>query len=149
MTQFALEPVTPGLIVEIEPLLQQHWREIAHFQDIPLRPDWEFYLSAKTIRVFTARQFGELVGYAVFFVSANKHYTTSLQAVQDILYVHPSKRGTLLGVRLISYCDAALRDCGVQVVYQHVKRAHDFGPLLRRLGYEEVDTIWAKRLDKG
>jgi hypothetical protein len=34
---------------------------------------------------------------------------------------------------------------GVQVIYHHVKCAIDFGPLLKVLGYEQVETVWAKR----
>ena len=37
----------------------------------------------------------------------------------------------------------------LQVVSQHVKLAHDFGPLLKRLGYEHVEHVWQRRLDAG
>jgi len=36
----------------------------------------------------------------------------------------------------------------VQAVYQHSKIAMPMDPLLKRLGYELIDTLWAKRLDK-
>jgi GNAT superfamily N-acetyltransferase len=133
---------------EIKPLLEMHWREIAHYQDIPLDPDYEFYLTSPIVRVFTARDDGLLVGYGVFFVHMNRHYRKSKQAVQDILFVHPDFRGTTAGYRLIRYCDAQLKAEGCQVVYQHMKTAHQFGPLLERLGYGLVDLIHAKRLDK-
>ena len=133
---------------EIAPLLELHWFEIAHYSDITLDPDWTFYESSPAVRVFTARDDGRLVGYAVFFVSTNKHYRQSLQAVQDILFLLPEYRSRTVGPRLIIYADEELQAEGVQVVYQHVKAAHDFGPLLTRIGYERVDTIYARRLDK-
>jgi len=89
---------------------------------------------------------GALVGYALFFVRSNPHYKSSVQAVQDVIYVDPSMRGGT-GYRFIAWCDAQLAAEGVQAVYHHVKAAHDFGRLLERQGYELVDLIYAKRLD--
>mgnify|MGYP001607900475 CR=1 FL=1 len=133
---------------EIRPLLDMHWREVSHYQDIQLRPDWDFYCTAQGIRLYTARDEGRLIGYCVFFVSHNKHYMDSMQAVQDILFVHPEYRGSRAGYRLIKFCDEQLRQEGCQVVYQHMKAAQSFGPLLEHAGYELVDLIYAKRLDK-
>ena len=147
MIAYAREMVTAGE-AEIRPLLVEHWREIAHYQDIELDPDWEFYRAAKTVRVFTARDGGRLVGYGVFFVGPNKHYRRSIQAVQDLLFILPEYRGRTVGPRLVKYCDEQLRAEGAQVVYHHVKCAHDFGPLLAHLGYERVEGIYAKRLDR-
>jgi GNAT superfamily N-acetyltransferase len=137
-----------NVLGELKPLLERHYREIAHYQDIPLDPDYGFYADAPHIRMFTVRDEGKLIGYGLFHVSRNKHYMGSLQAVQDILFILPEYRGTVTGPRLIRYCDEQLRAEGCQVVYQHVKTAHNFGPLLERQGYELVDLIYAKRLDK-
>jgi hypothetical protein len=32
------------------------------------------------------------------------------------------------------------------VVFQHVKTAHDFGPLLERIGYTLVEKVYARRV---
>lgn len=135
---------------EAMPLLMEHWKEIAHYQDIPLEPDLSFYESAEksgVLRTFTARgDEGKLIGYAVYFVRHNAHYKSSLQAVQDIIYIQKNKRG--MGGRFILWCDEQLRAEGVQAVYHHVKTAHNFGPMLERFGYQLVDLIYARRLDK-
>lgn len=89
---------------------------------------------------------GRLVGYALYFVRANPHYKSSVQAVQDVIYLDPSVRGGT-GYKFIAWCDAQLASEGVQAVYHHVKAKHDFGKLLERQGYELVDYIYAKRLD--
>jgi hypothetical protein len=137
---------------EALPLLQAHYQEIAHYQDIPFEPDLESYHVrevAGALRIFTVRtdwQY-DLVGYAVFFVGLNSHYHSSLQALQDVLYVDPAHRGTT-GLRLIRYCDEQLQAEGVQVTYQHQKLAHPaLGIVLKRLGYEPVEQTWATRLD--
>lgn len=134
------------------PLFEKHFKEVSHFQDIPLNIDLDTYqlIDANgALRIFTARQDGELVGYAVFFVKLNPRYSTSLQANQDILFINPSCRAKGFGQNLIAFCDEQLKAEGVQVVYQHVKATPklNFGPLLERMNYELVDLIFAKRLN--
>lgn len=135
---------------EAVPLLQMHWEEIAHYQDIKLEPDFGRYTQLEesgAVRCFTARDdANKLIGYSVFFVRENIHYKSSVQAVQDILFIHPGRRGT--GMRFVKWCDEQLKNDGVQAVYHHVKAAHNFGPMLERLGYQLVDLIYARRLDK-
>lgn len=167
--RFASEPFTLGLLAEMMPLLQRHWTEIGHYADIPLDVDDAVYRAAArsgALRVYTARaasahtrvvraltgygqvrtEAGELVGYAVFFVRGNPHYASSLQAVQDVLFIAPEHRG--VGMRFVAWCDLQLQGEGVQAVYHHVKAAHNWGRALERQGYELVDLIYAKRLDR-
>lgn len=128
-------------------LLKEHWSEIAHYPDIPLAPDWETYCKAEAIgalRVYVARAESAPVGYAIFFVRPHLHYKTSIQAQQDVLFVAKEHRG--FGAKFLQWCDEQLRAEGVQVILHHVKAAHDFGPLLKRLGYELVDLVYARRV---
>ena len=137
------------VIPDIKPLVAKHYEEIAHYKDIPLSVTWDAYLEAEklgALRVFTARDpSGVLIGYSIYFIKHNIHYNTSLQAVQDVLYVDSARRG--FGMRLIKWCDEQLAAEGVQAVYHHMKVKHDFGPLLERLGYELVDLVYGRRLD--
>lgn len=147
---FALEPLTPELGQETMPLLVAHWREIAHDLTIPLSPDWERYYAlqdAGSIRVYTARRDGEIIGYAVFIVNRNLHYSTSVQAVQDILFIREDLRRGTLGTRLIKFSEEQLKQEGVQVVVHHIKAKHDWSPLIERLGYSLVDLIYLKRIN--
>lgn len=148
---FARERLTDAVWEEAMPLLHAHWREVAHYEDIALQPDRSVYAAsdaAGLIRFYSARADARLVGYALFFVRPNPHYAQSVQAAQDVLYVDPAYRG-LTGYRLIQYADEQLRSEGVQAVYHHQKRAHpQLGRVLERLGYEPVDVIWARRLDR-
>jgi GNAT superfamily N-acetyltransferase len=139
---------------EVFPLLRLHKDEVAHYQDIELDPDIEAYNRAEElgmVRVFTVRTDGKLIGYIAYFVRPNMHYRKSLQAVQDVLFLHPDYRRGRVGMELIAFADRRLAEEGVQATYQHVKckPGLNFGPLLERLGYECVDHIWAKRLDRG
>lgn len=141
-------------MAEVKPLLLAHWAEIAHYQDILLDPDWDAYRAVEAagmLRIYTARTEGNpdaaLAGYCVFVVRKNLHYKQSLQASQDILFLHQGFRGHLFGYRFVKWCDHQLRAEGVQAVYQHVKAAHNFGPMLERIGYRLVDLIYSRRLD--
>lgn len=145
---FLKEPLTDGLIEEISPLLQEHYEEVAHYRDIPLAPDWtvyrEMYRSGR-FRIFTIRdQDRALIGYSAFFVYINPHYSC-LQAVNDVIFIRKDRRGG--GKNFILWCDERLREEGVRVVYHHVKAAHDWTPMLKRMGYELQDLIMSRRLD--
>lgn len=148
MVTFQKERVT-DCFEEAFPLLLAHWAEVAHFKDIPLKPDWTLYAEVEAkgaLRTYTIRESGKLVGYAVFFVRTNAHYADSVQAVQDIVYLDPDMRAPTTGIRFLAWCDEQLQAEGIEAVYHHVKRSRDFGPILRYLGYENIETVWVKRL---
>lgn len=136
---------------EIDPLLRKHWHEVAHYKDIELNPDVELYGKLEDIdalRCYTARINGQLVGYCIFFVKNMLHYKQVKQAVQDVFFVLPEYRDKRVGYQLLKFCHAQLAAEQVDTVAQHVKFAHDFGPLLEHMGYEPIEKIYMKRLDK-
>ena len=149
---------------EILPLLHEHKNEIAFYQDIALDPDVDAYNRCEgmgTLRCYTARLNGELIGYSINFVRPNMHYMGSLQGVQDVLFVSKPHRHGRVGVALIRYKEEQLRAEQAQVTYEHTKATDqirealkalvgrtDVGALMEKLGYELVDLIYAKRLDK-
>jgi GNAT superfamily N-acetyltransferase len=144
--------LAPDLWAEILPLLHEHKEEISHYPDIALDPEIEAYneIEAKgALRCYTARLNGELIGYAIFFVRHNLHYQGSYQAVQDVLFVMKAHRHGRVGFKLIRYSEDQLQAEGVQVVYQHLKVTRPESiDLFRKLGYEEIDLIMGKRLDR-
>lgn len=135
---------------EIMPLAQKHWEEISHYKDIPLEPDKEMYFKIEdtgSLRVYTCRDDdNSLIGYAVFFLKHNLHYKSSFQAAQDLIFVHPDRRGC--GRPFIKWIEETLKAEGVQIIYQHLKLAtpHTI-EFFKKIGYEPVDLIVAKRLD--
>lgn len=142
--QFAL------IYEEILPLFERHYREVSANQDIPLEVAREQYIKLDEqnfYHMFTARNaFGKLIGYAGFFIRHNLHYMSSLQAVQDIIFIDKEHRG--FGRNLIAYADQQLKELGVQVVYQHVKCSHNWSHILVEQGYKHVEQLFSKRLDK-
>lgn len=141
----------PGRAVEEAlPLFEKHYQEIAKYHDIPLAPDFAAYAALEAqgnLRVYSARNAGDLIGYVVFFVRPHLHYSGTLFAAQDVLFLLPEYRKGMTGLRLIKFADERLKAEGVQVVTQHVKDHMDFGPILERMGYERVETTYMRRLD--
>lgn len=150
---FARERLDDNLCAELMPLLQMHYQEVAHFKDIPLDPDFQQYIqldNQNLIRTYIARTtepVSLLTGYAIYLIKHNLHYQTSLQALQDVLFIHPDHRG--FGSSFISWCDEELRKDKVEAVYHHIKIKHDFSAILTPLGYERIEYIYGRRLHHG
>jgi GNAT superfamily N-acetyltransferase len=148
---YARESLAEVRAANVEALLERHWREIAHYQDIPLNVNWAVYEgleAAGALRTYTARAHGTLLGYAAYIVGRSPHYSGSIEAVEDVIYVAPEYRRGRVGYQLIAYADEQLAADGVQTVYHHTKVAHNFGPLLERQGYELIEVKYGKRLDR-
>lgn len=138
------------VIDDIGSLMREHWEEVGHYRDIPLDPDFSKYRQAElagTLRIYTARVIGVLIGYAVYFVGPALHYKTVKLAQQATLFLAPEQRRGTLGWRFIRWSEEQLRMEGVRIISQHVKKRRDFGSVLERHGYELQDYVYTKRLD--
>lgn len=134
---------------EARPLIVRHWEEIDAFKASPVSVDEETYEQADAagmFRCFTARDAGKLIGYATFFVRPSPHSKSAIHALHDTLYVAPEHRKGSLGIRFMEHCENALRDEGVQLIYQHVTEENDYRPILERRDYKLVEYVYAKRL---
>lgn len=149
-TTFARERLTPALIKEIEPLLKAHYDEVCspQFKDVlKLKPDWNAYLLMQMtdrLKVYVARDEGVAIGYWAFIVGPNPHYMDVTMALGDVLFVHPQYRG--IGREFMPWCLEQLKNEGAQFVTCYVKKAHDFSPFLERLGFEQLEMQFIKRL---
>lgn len=143
---FARE-VLEQVVQDITPLLLLHYEELTLHKDrVKLNPHWDNYAcleatSHHALQIFTARDAGALVGYAVFFVQPHPHYRDLLTAHNDLLFVHPQHRGTT-GLRLIRYCERQLAPHAHKVLW-HVKPGTPLAALLPKLGYGLEEHIFA------
>lgn len=133
------------------PLLLRHWEEIA-LKDLngPLDVDVQMYRNldaAGVLHITTARDDGNLVGYAVYFLTPNLHYRSLLTADADVFFLVPEYRRGLTGLHLLKAAERALSSSGVTVVMQKTKVAHDCGALFRRMGYAHVENLWMKKVN--
>lgn len=140
---------------ELLPLARDHWREVRWDDCTEFDPDCSRYDAAEragSYAIFTMRsEAGEhgrpLIGYAAFWINRSTQRKESLEADQDAIYLRPECRAGWLGAELIRTADNALRAMGVAVVYHHVRTGiRDFGPVLRRIGYQPIETLFARNL---
>jgi GNAT superfamily N-acetyltransferase len=137
-------------VEEALPLFEEHYREIARYKDIPLDIDFEYYAAIEALgqlRVFSARDCGRLIGYIVYVVRRHPHYKSHVFAFQDVLFIHPDHRSSMVFPRLMKMAKERLAAEGAHVEIQHVKVYADFGGALLRMGFEKVEDLYMRRLD--
>jgi hypothetical protein len=155
-TTFQKERYTE-VIDDIKPLLVEHWRELATYQDIRLDPEYEFYRKSDELgllHIYTVREqylgqnHGDLIGYSIFFVRpSHHHYAGASWAMNDIVWIRSDRRQVGLGRQFVSYWDADLKKRGVDVVNVRAKVAQPaLAFLLKDCGYEVIEAGYEKRL---
>jgi GNAT superfamily N-acetyltransferase len=135
---------------ELKPLLEQHWELVAMYQDkIKLNPDWKEYSrldAAGMLRIFTARDNGDLVGYFVLIVSKSLHYSDHYFASNDVIFVKPDSRAGATGYKLLKYVEDYCSDCGVSMLTINTKAAVPFDSLLTSNSYDLAERVYTKYL---
>lgn len=133
---------------EARSLLLRHWEEIAA-RDItgPLDVNREMYEAmdaAGMLHITTAREAGELIGYAVYLLTPNPHLGSSLVAQSDAFFLLPEYRRGLTGLNLLRATEKKLIDCGACYLSQRVSTTRDCGVLFRRMGYTLAEHVYLK-----
>lgn len=135
---------------EVKPLLNSHWEEIALNKDkIKLNPDWEAYEALEhqgKLKIFTARDDGQLVGYFVVIVGTNLHYKDHLFASNDIIYLSPNHRKGFTGIKLVKFAEKCLKDDGVSVLTINTKVHQPFDKLMDFLKFRKIERVYSKYL---
>jgi GNAT superfamily N-acetyltransferase len=150
------------VIDEIWPMLEDHYQEIATDKAIkPFIPDLDKYQAmedAGMLRIFTARdtlqgsvkllghERGRLVGYFVSFVMKHMHYSETTMAINDIMYVDPTHRGSTVGYRLIKLASLDLKNLGADILIIHMKCDYPFRSLLTKLDFHLTEENWERVL---
>lgn len=136
------------VINRIKPLLAAHWQEVAlHKRALPLNPIWPFYYAeeqAGRLIVVIAESGAELIGYNVHFLNDMLHNAPAVMARNDIIYLNPKHRGGTTAIRMVRLGEQEAARRMASKISMHVKKGHDFSPLLIHLGYEEEETIFTK-----
>lgn len=137
------------VIDEVGPLLQMHYDELTlNKERVKLAPIWPRYASLEqsgALAVYTARDNGRLVGYSAFFITQHMHYEALTIVANDVLYLHPDHRTGRTGIRLIKFCEAALRErLGSFKLTWHAKNSNDLASILSRMSYAAEEVILSK-----
>lgn len=145
--EFALERLV-FVKKEMQSLLELHWELIALNKDkIKLNPNWAEYVNldeAGILKLFTARQNGNLVGYFAVTVSTSMHYQDHKFAINDVVFIHPDHRNGSAGYKLIKYAEEQLTQMGVSLMIINTKIHQPFDKLLERMGFKQIERIYSK-----
>jgi hypothetical protein len=146
------EDITHDWFVEARRLLELHWDECACWKDkISLAPDEEKYLAAQKagmLFLFTMRQGTDMLGYMIVMFSNHLHYKNNVFAYVDVLFIDPNWRKGLAAVKFMKWVEARVKEFGADVMTYHIKTFHDYPALFKRLGFDEIEVLYAKYLKK-
>lgn len=128
-------------------LWDSHAQEI-YGPAIDIKPDLDRYRLSEEmdfLRIFTARECGYLIGYAIFNLNSFKHNKENIHAYQDAFFIHPKCRG--FGAEFLKWCEFELSKDNVSVIFQYVSVRCDYSSMLLRSGYELSEYVYTKRID--
>jgi len=135
---------------EIQGLLELHYQELTLDKNvIKLDPDWHRYqtlLKENKLCIVVARDDDLLVGYSVFFLDWHIHYKNNMFARNDVLFLAPSHRQGMTGIKLIKYSEMVLEALNVSKITWHIKYSKDFRKILHRLGYQDEEVVVSRAL---
>ena len=131
-------------------LVGRHWAEVALDRDkIPLALNVALYdvlAGAGVMHVTTARVDGALVGYLWAMVQAHLHFSTTMTAFVDLIFLDKPYRRGRSGQRLIEAAELALTARGVVQILMGTKAEPNLGPLFKRMGYVPHETSYSKMI---
>ena len=135
---------------DIIPLLKEDWEEIEHQKSRrPLKPDWEAYANlelAGVLKIFTARDGGQLVGYVSCFLLPDIHSCGILSANFEILFVTASHRNSSVGIKLMKFAEKCVRQDGAEFCFVTTTQQNSASKMMKRLGYKAIETKFEKDL---
>lgn len=135
---------------EADTMLRMQYEEITTCKEAKVyNPNYYRYQELEDmgmLRVFTARDDGNLIGYFVSFVTPHLHYSDTMFALNDILFIHPTWRKGSCGYRLIKLATEDLKNFGAAILIIHMKVDYPFRNLLIRLGFTLTEENWERVL---
>ena len=136
---------------DIVPLMHAHDKDVSHgdFAEWPLDVDVEIYKNLEKLnrlRVFTARDAGELVGYCTIFIVRSHQRRSLITGMEDALYLKPEYRKAGNAMKLIDYVNGQLKGECAWVMYHAPAAFPRLGTILSRTGYTKYSETYARRL---
>lgn len=135
---------------ELARLFPTHWEELALFKDrMPLSPQFQEYARREQegkLFLATVRWNSDIVGYYTCQVAPGFHYSTTLSAHMDMLYIVPEVREKGLSLPLFRLVEKELRRRNAQVWYSGYKAHNPLGmpALLKVLDFQPADVYHVK-----
>jgi hypothetical protein len=136
---------------EISKMFEKHYEELSVTKGFKLNPDYNVYWEAdkrKTLKVILCKNGDETIGYIVYFIGLNLHYKDCLLATEDIYYLKPEYRKGRTGIKMFKFAEQYLKSIGVNMIRYSTKTHLDNSKLFEFLGYEFIEKVFIKKLDR-
>lgn len=149
MVEFAREDVKT-LASDIAPLLRRNWDEI--HRDVPqykLAPNLDVYCELEDrgcLYLFTARDAGVLIGYAVVAIAPRPHAIDELIGAIDALYVLPEHRSNGVAFKLLTFMQDQLKAVGVNTLAAGSRDPRIIRWMRTSCGFHYAETLLEKAL---
>ena len=132
----------------IDSLAVIEWEEL---QDDPddMNIDWDKYkqlMDLGVLKLFTVSHDDVVVGYLSTFVTSpftNKNETIS---IYEAIYIRKEYRSYKTARGLFNFVEACMKEDGVSRVIATSRKKRPISTLLKRFGYEEIETKYEKVL---
>lgn len=135
---------------ECQKLINSHYREVYPISDL-----FDFDLDCDTyqkledaglLKIFTARCEDTLAGYLFVVIAPNIHSKGSWIPREEGLFVSEEFRGQSVALRLLKFAEKCLKDDGYIIFLMSDVKKHSVRPLMDKLGYQEIETVYRKVL---
>lgn len=133
----------------ILPLVVDHWDETSFLEEtLVLQPYYSKYLQLQAndeLKIYTLRDAGNLIGYAIFIIDSPLHFEGNTIAKNDLLYIDPKYRGKGLAPKLLEYVHTELTKHADAVMISVTEKV-PFDSLLMAEGYTQRERTYVKSL---
>ncbi len=137
-------------IKEMWELFVLHREELATYKHImKVNPDVAMYkILEDTGKIFTLALYDEnkIVGYSVTLVFTHMHYSDTIHAQNDLIFVHPDYRRGRHGIKLIAETERIAKERGAKFIIFHGKEGTKFCELMPKMGYTVHDIVFTKEI---
>jgi len=135
---------------EMSLLWAGHWQEAGvDPKRYAFKPSVRTYLRLlrdEKLHLVLARCEERIVGYFVGLIAHHLHAGSTLACHADHFYLEPTARRGLEGLRLVRFAEQSLRDRGVKVVMAGVPKRGEVWRLMKWMGWDEHEVVYAKHL---
>lgn len=148
--EYSIELLSPEILPELTKLIVNLFDEVDGAYGLELDPDWETYIEFQDdgeLFLYTVRNDGELVGYAIYMLVPVLHHKGKVLAMPDSIYLLHEHRGGDVGRDLMLYIEKTIVTLGADYIAAVTKLEFDFGSMLKRNGYEEHERTFFKKLN--
>jgi GNAT superfamily N-acetyltransferase len=147
---FAVEPLT-ACWNEVMGLAIQHWSETEQYRAgqgfRPVFERYEQYDRAGWFFMATAREDGQLVGYAGMYVTPSMH-TQLLIATEDTFFILATHRKGRNGIRFVQFVEAeAIRRGAIEIGMTAKMSNPAAGRILEYLKYQPTSMQYTKQVE--